>query len=438
MHAVRAGNVAVANALGSGTRRDAGACSRSCRGSVASSSAKSCSCRAFPRGGAATRSRAAYVLDHLERPRRSRRRRRVRRVRAHLRRQPDLGRASDAPRRASSRDRSNSSRRSAWSCRRRPSGSVTRFEPRHVAIRAYRHPFAARLRSHARRPDARIGDGEFARRLDAARRRQQGSLDARRRRGGEPGHAAPVPGASGGDAAERRRFAEPRGGQPVLARSLPGARREARFACCARCSRASRANPRRDCRPMSAALVRAIEVTSELELGLTLCAHAPHRNRVGSCRALFFAEEPPHALRATLMAAHRAGLGRSRSAVGRHLARGERLPAARDGRGEPRRRPSSLSDAFDFIGQLVLLFSAFSGLSHENMTHGPGWRFADMGRRIERVHHTARLLRTILVQADAGRRPDARSAARGGRQRHHVPDALHRHAPGSARSSICS
>jgi uncharacterized alpha-E superfamily protein len=59
-----------------------------------------------------------------------------------------------------------------------------------------------------------------------------------------------------------------------------------------------------------------------------------------------------------------------------------------------------LSDAFDLISQLVLLFSALSGLSQENMTHGPGWRFADMGRRVERLHHTARLLRSILVSID--------------------------------------
>jgi len=60
-----------------------------------------------------------------------------------------------------------------------------------------------------------------------------------------------------------------------------------------------------------------------------------------------------------------------------------------------------LSDAFDLLAQLVLLFSALAGLMHENMTHGPGWRFADMGRRVERVYHSVRLLRAILVPAEA-------------------------------------
>jgi uncharacterized alpha-E superfamily protein len=64
-----------------------------------------------------------------------------------------------------------------------------------------------------------------------------------------------------------------------------------------------------------------------------------------------------------------------------------------------------LSDAFDLIGQLVVLFSAFSGLSHENMTYGPGWRFADMGRRIERLLHTSRVLRSMLVATEPSDAP---------------------------------
>ena len=41
--------------------------------------------------------------------------------------------------------------------------------------------------------------------------------------------------------------------------------------------------------------------------------------------------------------------------------------------------------ALEALNRLVLGFSAFSGLAMENMTHGPGWRFADIGRRIERA-----------------------------------------------------
>jgi uncharacterized alpha-E superfamily protein len=52
------------------------------------------------------------------------------------------------------------------------------------------------------------------------------------------------------------------------------------------------------------------------------------------------------------------------------------------------------------LNRLVLGFSAFSGLVMENMTHGPGWRFADIGRRVERAFHVVRLARSTLVNAD--------------------------------------
>ncbi|HWA71796.1 MAG TPA: circularly permuted type 2 ATP-grasp protein [Polyangiaceae bacterium] len=59
-----------------------------------------------------------------------------------------------------------------------------------------------------------------------------------------------------------------------------------------------------------------------------------------------------------------------------------------------------LSDALEIVGALLLGFSAFSGHVMENMTHGPGWRFADIGRRIERGSFVVRLLRSCLVSAD--------------------------------------
>lgn len=62
-----------------------------------------------------------------------------------------------------------------------------------------------------------------------------------------------------------------------------------------------------------------------------------------------------------------------------------------------------LSDALELSGALLHGFSAFSGLVMENMTHGPGWRFADIGRRIERGSFMVRLLKVLLVSArDAG------------------------------------
>lgn len=64
------------------------------------------------------------------------------------------------------------------------------------------------------------------------------------------------------------------------------------------------------------------------------------------------------------------------------------------------RQTADAADALETLGSLLLGFSAFSGLVMENMTHGPGWRFADIGRRIERGAFMVRLLRTTLVSAD--------------------------------------
>ncbi len=58
---------------------------------------------------------------------------------------------------------------------------------------------------------------------------------------------------------------------------------------------------------------------------------------------------------------------------------------------------AQLMDALDEMDNLVQAFTAFSGLTQENMTRGRGWLFLDMGRRIERASLTAGLLRSLLV-----------------------------------------
>ncbi len=58
------------------------------------------------------------------------------------------------------------------------------------------------------------------------------------------------------------------------------------------------------------------------------------------------------------------------------------------------------TDVLETINSLLLGFSAFAGLVMENMTHGPGWRFADIGRRIERGAFMVRLLRTLVTVDD--------------------------------------
>jgi uncharacterized circularly permuted ATP-grasp superfamily protein/uncharacterized alpha-E superfamily protein len=59
--------------------------------------------------------------------------------------------------------------------------------------------------------------------------------------------------------------------------------------------------------------------------------------------------------------------------------------------------PTQLSFALESIERLILVVSAFAGLSAENMTRGQGWRFLDMGRRIERAINVINLLTNIGV-----------------------------------------
>jgi uncharacterized circularly permuted ATP-grasp superfamily protein/uncharacterized alpha-E superfamily protein len=57
----------------------------------------------------------------------------------------------------------------------------------------------------------------------------------------------------------------------------------------------------------------------------------------------------------------------------------------------------TLSEVMALLDQRVLSLAAFGGLAMESMTRGQAWRFLDMGRRLERGLHTLVLLRRTLV-----------------------------------------
>lgn len=52
----------------------------------------------------------------------------------------------------------------------------------------------------------------------------------------------------------------------------------------------------------------------------------------------------------------------------------------------------------DQLDDTLMLLSAFSGLTHENFTHGDGWRFMMLGRRLDRVAHYTVIIETMLSQ----------------------------------------
>lgn len=60
-------------------------------------------------------------------------------------------------------------------------------------------------------------------------------------------------------------------------------------------------------------------------------------------------------------------------------------------------QPTQLSLALESVERLILVLSAFAGLAAENMTRGTGWRFLDMGRRVERAAATVRLISEVGV-----------------------------------------
>ena len=60
-----------------------------------------------------------------------------------------------------------------------------------------------------------------------------------------------------------------------------------------------------------------------------------------------------------------------------------------------------LGDTLSVLNQVFNLLSALSGLMTESMTRGPGWRFVDMGRRLERGLIVLRLLRKTLVRSQS-------------------------------------
>jgi uncharacterized circularly permuted ATP-grasp superfamily protein/uncharacterized alpha-E superfamily protein len=63
-------------------------------------------------------------------------------------------------------------------------------------------------------------------------------------------------------------------------------------------------------------------------------------------------------------------------------------------------RGHSVSDAVNVLNDLTDAQSAINGLIHENMTRGYGWRFLDMGRRIERARYIIRIMRELLIRVD--------------------------------------
>jgi uncharacterized circularly permuted ATP-grasp superfamily protein/uncharacterized alpha-E superfamily protein len=63
--------------------------------------------------------------------------------------------------------------------------------------------------------------------------------------------------------------------------------------------------------------------------------------------------------------------------------------------------PLGGDNAHAFLNEMLRLLAAFNGMQMENMTRSVGWRLLDVGRRIERSEHTAKLIRELAIGGDA-------------------------------------
>jgi uncharacterized circularly permuted ATP-grasp superfamily protein/uncharacterized alpha-E superfamily protein len=57
-------------------------------------------------------------------------------------------------------------------------------------------------------------------------------------------------------------------------------------------------------------------------------------------------------------------------------------------------------EAIELLDDTVRALAAFNGMEMENMTRNHGWRFLDMGRRLERAQHLSELLRSVLIHGN--------------------------------------
>jgi uncharacterized circularly permuted ATP-grasp superfamily protein/uncharacterized alpha-E superfamily protein len=61
----------------------------------------------------------------------------------------------------------------------------------------------------------------------------------------------------------------------------------------------------------------------------------------------------------------------------------------------------SLSEILMLANRMIIDLAAFGGLVDESMTRTQGWRFLDIGRRLERALHTVALAQNMLIDVDA-------------------------------------
>jgi uncharacterized alpha-E superfamily protein len=111
-----------------------------------------------------------------------------------------------------------------------------------------------------------------------------------------------------------------------------------------------------------------------------------------------FDAEPPGTLRAVIASAYRvARTLRDRISGDMWRAVAQLNQDVHERR--PEAGPRAMGENLNLVNQILLALAAFSGLGIDSMSRGLGWRFLDAGRRLERALHIVTLLRATLGAA---------------------------------------
>ena len=241
---------------------------------------------------------------------------------------------------------------------------------------------------HARRPGHhRCGCGDADRRASGAAAEQR-HLGAVRPAGGTLQPHGRTPG--GGRVPANQRSAQPGGRPSAVAGALPGTGRGAGAAPAIRFPPAFRRSPpgRHPRTALSAEPAQGRQYTSQAipEDGVDI---PRYRELSDHLNAALYDKERPDSVVAILKRVQEAARNvRDRLSLDSWRVI-NRLESFAD---------NPASDPLELLDDTLFTLNAFSGLAMESMTRGLGWRFMDMGRRVERAMDLAGLIRIGLPQ----------------------------------------
>ncbi len=143
-------------------------------------------------------------------------------------------------------------------------------------------------------------------------------------------------------------------------------------------------------------LLRGLAYQGQIEPGYVVDKLSEGLPPIGNVLASIpFDERQPNSVRSTVSAVyHAASVVRDRLSIDSwrimHRLDQELRPAAGSQFVDP-------ADALAALNRMIIDLAAFAGLAMESMTRAQGWRFLDLGRRLERAVHTINLVRNTLV-----------------------------------------